>query len=479
MQSFVAFLVGGLGAFGFAPYSSVPLLVLSLWYYCVSKGGFFWGVGFFLTGVYWVYVPIIQFTSATWYLAIVMVFLLVVVLALFSYLPKVILARCIPDSIHYLALPVLFSIGEYCRTFIGGGFPYLMIGDALSGTVLDGLHPILGSLGSGFLLLATVSFVSRLAKKKQWSGILLTTTIVIFIQTSLGFISWTKQVSSDHAIALISTQVKQSIKFTSSQALQTLKNIELLSTSTLSNNSVQIIIFPETAIPFSSDSVIPMLQSIKKQMRDDQMVITGIFLPHTQGYSNGILAFTSTNQYEYRKRQLVLFGEFWPNIPGANIISNLLNIPFSSLKSGAKQQMPLIYKDFYLIPTICFEVGYSRLFRHNPAQKSAFISISNNGWFGNTRASDQQLQIAISRVREYGKPLYLVSNYGTTTLITTDGKTQNPITSTDGVMKYPLLATLGSTPYNIWGNIPVVIIWLLILSIVIRYVIKEKRKLPV
>jgi apolipoprotein N-acyltransferase len=80
-----------------------------------------------------------------------------------------------------------------------------------------------------------------------------------------------------------------------------------------------------------------------------------------------------------------------------------------------------------------------------------FVNVSNIGWFGNTVAIDQHLQISRMRALEFGRPMLRATNTGATVIIDHRGQvTQSLERHTRGVLTGAVQGRSSITPYAWW-----------------------------
>ena len=101
---------------------------------------------------------------------------------------------------------------------------------------------------------------------------------------------------------------------------------------------------------------------------------------------------------------------------------------------------------------------------------TVLANLSNIGWFGNTVAIDQHLQISRLRAMETGRPMVRAANDGVSAVIGHRGEfiARAPEYEAN-VMRASLQPRTGLTPYARIGNWPVVLL-ALVLSVLSAYV---------
>ena len=112
------------------------------------------------------------------------------------------------------------------------------------------------------------------------------------------------------------------------------------------------------------------------------------------------------------------FGEFIP--PLFKWFTEMLNIPLGDFNRGTVGQPSFEWQGgSALHPTSATKTCLARNWaRFRPAQApTVLVNFSNIGWFGNTLAVDQHLQISRMRALELERPMVRATNTGATVII--------------------------------------------------------------
>jgi apolipoprotein N-acyltransferase len=145
-----------------------------------------------------------------------------------------------------------------------------------------------------------------------------------------------------------------------------------------------------------------------------------------QGYTNSVVALAPAPAapYRYDKHHLVPFGEFIPPLFAGFV--HMMNIPLGDFERGDIGQPSFEWQGQRLAPNVCYEdlFGEELAARFaDPARApTAFVNVSNIGWFGDTVAIDQHLQISRMRALEFERPMLRATNTGDTAIIDHKGQ---------------------------------------------------------
>ena len=108
-----------------------------------------------------------------------------------------------------------------------------------------------------------------------------------------------------------------------------------------------------------------------------------------------------------------------------------------------------------LFRSICYEDLFGEelaaRFADPAAAPTAFVNLSNIGWFGDGVAIDQHLAISRMRAREFERPMLRATNTGATAIIDAHGQvTHAQPRSTRGVLTGEFAGHTHITPYAAW-----------------------------
>ncbi len=130
-----------------------PALLMALWQDASPRHaaalGFWFNVGTFAVGTYWLYISIHSIGAAPVWVALLAMAGLVAILGLYGAALGWAGARWLPASgaLRWLAgLPALWLLEEWFRGWFLTGFPWLSLGYSQTGTVLAGIAPVTGGV---------------------------------------------------------------------------------------------------------------------------------------------------------------------------------------------------------------------------------------------------------------------------------------------------------------------------------------------
>lgn len=380
----------------------------------------------------------------------------------------------------------LWMLAELARDSWFTGFPWGAGGYAHVEGPLALLSPTIGVYGVLFL----ASLYAALGVQRNWLWFPMLIVVLFgkpYLPSNLSDSGkssvWryplpTKHVSQPYAgisITLLQGNIPQGEKFDSTtgvkQALNWYKSSILKATGSL-------IITPETAVPLLPrqlpDGYWDELNAHfnTRPASNQQAALIGIPLgDFEKGYTNSVLGLkpNQTQPYQYDKHHLVPFGEFIP--PLFKWFTQMMNIPLGDFNRGAVGQSSFEWAGQRWAPNICYEDLFgdelARRFIDEKTAPTVMVNVSNIGWFGNTVAIDQHLQISRMRALELGRPMVRATNTGATVIINHRGEVTHSLPRhTRGVLVGEVQGRQGLTFFAQWaGRYGLWPLWILGISI--------------
>ena len=444
--------------------------------------GWLYGLGFFGTGVYWVFTSIHTFGEAAAPLAGFITGGFIAILALFPALNGYFLNRYFPrlnNTKILCAFPAIWVFLEWVRSWILSGFPWLTLGYSQTNSPLKGYAAIFSMYGVSLAALVTSGLLVNMLikiKSKQYKTAyihLFVLIIIWLIGTGLSFIQWTQPQGAPIQVSLIQGNIPQAIKWSPEQVQPTL---DVYTELTSPHWDSKIIIWPESAIPTTLQSASGFLEDISIQAKKNHVTfITGVpvKVPETAGYYNAVIAL-GEGKGIYLKHRLVPFGEYTPMRSLLTGILGSFNIPMSDFIPAPSSEEPLLANEIKIATFICYEIAFPEQVLNHNTDIGIILTVSNDGWFGHSIAQAQHLQMAKMRALEMGRPVLFVSNDGITAIITDKGKVK---AAAPPYQRYVLTdsvqAMQGKTPWQRFAMDPILAILLGLISVAI---LQRKRR---
>ncbi|MGH8400730.1 MAG: apolipoprotein N-acyltransferase [Gammaproteobacteria bacterium] len=465
---------GVLLVLAFAPFGCYPLAILMpaclVWLIedvslrRVAVRGFLFGFVEFLFGVYWIYNSIHVVADAPVWVAVLMLIGLAAVMGLYLALTCALAVWLTPGSgvVRWLcAFPALWTLFEWLRSWLLSGFPWLSLGYSQIGSALRGYAPVTGVFGvtlvavfSAGLLLCVCARHLRATPRLVSLGVVVA---IWGLGGALSTLQWTQPAGPDITVSLVQGDIPQTTKW----APETFEpTMQLYRRLTEAHWTSQLIIWPEAAVPDYYDEVkASYLDPLEQEARSHGTdMLIGVPTEDMVGgnYYNSVISLGSRDGI-YNKRHLVPFGEFFPVPEWVRRWLELMDLPYSDFTPGAVDQPLLRVAGYPVGISICYEDAFSSEIMRALPQAAFLVNVSNDGWFGDSIALPQHLEIARMRALETGRYLLRDTNTGITAIIDPQGRVDSRIPGDQpGVLTVEVTPYAGRTPYVRWG------IWLVL-----------------
>lgn len=482
----LALTAGALSVCAFAPLGAFPLAVPALavlvWFAERAprpRAGFLiggaWGLGAFLAGVSWLYVALNRYGGMPAPLAGAAILLFCLYLALFPALAAALYVRWRDGGAwrRSLLFAGLWTLAEMLRGWLFTGFPWLAIGYSQTPpSPLAGYFPLFGVYGVGALVALAAALAALTAWRSRRAALASAAGILLMVAAGWGLaqISWTRADGAPVKVALVQTNIEQSLKW----------RPELLSEWLLTNERLarqagaDLVVLPETTVPLLAERLpagyLDRLTADARAAGRD--LVLGVFLSDDQGrIYNAALSVGASPGQAYAKHHLVPFGEYSPPLFGW--FYRLVDIPMSDQTRGASDQPPLKLGAQRVAINICYEDLFGRELIRSLPEATLMLNLSNLAWYGDSFAQPQHLQIAQARALETGRPMLRSTNTGMTALVLPDGRVSAALPAfTQGVLKATVQGFRGLTPYARWGDAASL---LLALAAVLGAILRRRR----
>lgn len=436
------FFAGFISIFASTPMYFFPALFISLPYFyaklektenvkTAAKYSIAFGLGYFFANTHWIAFSLFEDMR---FIILLPLALTVIPLYFSIYLTlcmaiwRYILPNISNRAMQIFAFSLLWILSERLRASMIFPFPWWQIGMTL-GALDAWLQPlaVIGiNLFSFFAVLLYLIPTILLAEIAKWEKICAICFIALIHTLFLTFgifrLNHQEKLEIPFNIGLLQTNFTQYQKFHDVQKsleVHHLQTREIM--KNLDKNAQNLIIWPETSIPYSINKDSPQdentasyLEIIQSEIgKNTKIVFGGVGLDESDNYTNS--AFLMGNEKIekiYDKINLVPFGEYVPLIP--------IKIGFLPSFSRGKERAVWNIFDKKFVPLICYEILFDKNVKK--LHPDYIITISNDGWFGNSIGPHQHFAHArIAAIRNQ-VPVIRVANTGISAIIDKYGK---------------------------------------------------------
>ncbi|MCF8038256.1 MAG: apolipoprotein N-acyltransferase [Desulfohalobiaceae bacterium] len=384
--------------------------------------------------LYWVVVPVHYFGPLPWILSLPCPILLGAYLGLY---PAVfVFALHLAGrrfSWFWLGLfgGLAWIILEWVRSHFLSAFPWLTLAQGFAPwTAAIQAVKFIGGLGLSGLIILPGIWIAAGSRKKSASAWLSTLALILAV-LGLGIWELNKpplQTGRTFQALIVQGNIEQNVKWSPGFQKKTVKTYLDLSRRGLQGFDPDLIIWPETAMPFYLKDESQLTALIREFCKNHGVpLLTGApgYDPRPGGgyrlYNRAYL-FNEQGEIDgfYGKEHLVPFGEYVPLPDFIPFLDKL--VPGISDFSPGKRTKPLRTKKLALGILICYEIIFDNLVAERVEENSnVLVNLSNDAWFGRTSAPKQHLHQAVLRAVEQGRPVLRATNSGISAAITSRG----------------------------------------------------------
>lgn len=389
---------------------------------------------------------------------------------------------------YFIAFPAIWLITDWLRGWVMTGFPWLELGYSQMNTPLVNYAPILGVEGitvAVCFITASLYYVYRERKFIMPAAVI---SLIVLSAMALQGRQWTTP-EAVKSIALVQGNTDQDEKWLPEKRADILNEYLKLS---LENTDADIIIWPESAIPALEFQVKSYLDYVSELMREtNTTLITGIInyqrVDNIDEYYNAVIVLGQPEQHDghspvndrYYKNKLLPIGEFVPFEDLLRPIAPLFNLPMSSFQRGGEEQLNLSASNVHIATAICYEIAFNQTLVHTVTPDTGFIlTVSNDAWFGTSIGPAQHLEIARMRAFEFQRPVIRSTNTGITAIYDAQGQEVGRIAQFEkAVLRAQVTPYQGMTPFNRYGNTPLLILaFMLFAGVISHHLLTKKSK---
>jgi len=499
-RALLAVFAGAISVLAFAPIHAWPVLFLSfgllVWLLdgchachaelrdrlkCAALTGFWFGFGYFLTGLYWIAEAfLVEPWRHGWLIPFVMT-ALPGGMALF-YAAAAALAMMLwrPGPARVFALAIAFGLAEYARGHILTGLPWNLLGYGLAATLpmmqaaaLFGVYAL--------SLLAVLLFASPFAIwAPRGSGLARSNgtallTLVFSVALALGA-AWgaARLQSADMAstgvrLRIVQANVDQANKWrpeNSVEIFSTYLDLTKSGAGAQGLDGITLVVWPETAVPFLLADSSEALHEIGDVLPEGTSLLVGSARVVAERDADGRLApervynslIVVSDKGEilgsYDKVHLVPFGEY---LPFQDLMESLGLLQLTGIRggfsAGTGPRLLSIPGAPLARPLICYEIIFPDEVADNSQRPGWFLNVTNDAWFGTSAGPFQHFHQAQLRAVEQGLPVVRAANTGISAIIDPYGRVPGELgLKQEGVVDGLLPEALPTTKFVMWGR---------------------------
>jgi apolipoprotein N-acyltransferase len=434
--------------FRLAPTEPKPL---GLWWFCA-------GAGYFTACLFWIISPFLVEAEIYGWMAPFALVLFCGGMALFwgaaGWAGGWITRRFGTDPIFGMALTL--SLAELARGFVLTGFPWGTPGHIWTLSPVGQWAAVIGPNG---LTLVSFTLAAAVAIWRRRRIAFAALTLGLGYGYGLWVLSVPMPPDRPVMLRLVQPNAEQSAKWDSDQAQVFFDRLTALSSA---QPPVDMVIWPETALPYTMDGDDRLAKVIAKAGNGAVMAIGRQRIIETRGWNSlTFLAPDGKIIAEYDKARLVPFGEYLPFGDLAYHwfgLSGFAADAGTAYTAGAGPDVIDLGPEIgRLMPLICYEAIFPQDLRRAEARSGQradwLLQITNDAWFGTLTGPWQHAAQTRLRAIEQGLPMVRVANTGVTAIYDARGRERASLPFGEaGYLDHALPGPLPPTPYSRWGE---------------------------
>ena len=300
---------------------------------------------------------------------------------------------------------------------------------------------------SASLIGAMLVLLRQPHRRWVWQREMLPVVLSLSLVAALG---WWKVISppvtetTPLRIALVQPSVPQTMKWDPAANAESFRRLlalsELALAETVLTNRPALLVWPEAAVPemvrydeatYRAVTNLVLTHRVWLALGNDDVVAS----PTRTNYFNSSFLIAPDGRFAatYRKRRLVIFGEYVPLVDWLPFVKRLTPITGGFTSGDHAVAFELADLQVKAAVLICFEDTFPHAVRRDVEDDTDFLlNLTNNGWFGEGAAQWQHAANAVFRAVENGLPLVRCANNGLTGWVDARGSIQDVFRDTDG-----------------------------------------------
>ncbi|SFM93255.1 apolipoprotein N-acyltransferase [Thermodesulforhabdus norvegica] len=405
--------------------------------------GFVFGLSHRLTSIYWIHYVLQKYGHLPFTLSLLLCVALCAYLAIYPAIFAIAARYLSLLNLNWLVLPCTWVLLEWIQAKALTGFPWNLVGYS-QGSVLQIVQSadLWGVYGVSFAVLLINAVIAELLKKRRFSFVaaLSVATVWAFIFfygahkiKNYGASSGT---SKCFRTAIVQGNIDQAVKWDAEFRRTTLeKYLALSRNALLHSGNIELIVWPETAMPFFFELDPDFGQAIRQFAKKEGVALLfgspGVAFKEggeAEGFLNNayLVDKRGITTGKYSKEHLVPFGEYVPLKKVLFFVKRL--VPAAGDFIPGKTSGLLQKGGIRMGVLICYEAIFPELARkRTKAGANVLVNISNDAWFGYTSAPFQHLEMARWRAVETRRPLLRSTNTGISAFVDPLGRVEQSL----------------------------------------------------
>lgn len=325
------------------------------------------------------------------------------------------------------------------------GFPWNLLGASQFRIVpLIQISAFTGIYGISFLVVwsslsllsAGMVIIRKPAMRSAWVGEIILPLALVAALFASGYqkVNRREPPRPELRAALIQPSIPQTLIWDPAESTNRFQQLLQLSEQALASKP-DLLVWPEAAVPKPvryDDEIFSAITELARKHKvwmiigsDDAEPHPGSANPNENDYFNSSFLVSPQGKLieRYKKRNLVIFGEYIPLIHWLPFLKYFTPIEGGFTSGDRAVPFRLGELNANISVLICFEDVFPHLVPEYVSDDTDFlVNLTNNGWFGEGAAQWQHAASAVFRAVENGVPLMRCSNNGLTCWVDSRGR---------------------------------------------------------
>jgi apolipoprotein N-acyltransferase len=399
--------------------------------------GWWFGFGYFLAGLWWIGgALLVEADSFAWALPFAVVGIPLLMAFFYGFATAVARLFWTNGIGRIAALAFGFGLAEWLRGFLFTGFPWNPVGlAAMPIPLLMQSVAVVGVTGMNALAVFVLAMPGLLAGRRHRRVGLALAVLLAAAHAGFGALRLNAPPppsSTELAVRIVQPSIDLSEKWDGAVADKVFATTMDLSAGPPADGgpAPQLILWPETSVPFFFTERPDALAAIGEMLRPGQMLVAGIVREDTSAgpdplYYNSVIAIDDAGTIvdAVDKVHLVPFGEYIPlaGFAARFGLKQLVAGPMNFVPGSVRHPMTLPGSVSAAV-FICYEIIFPGLVGRDAAPTRLIVNVTNDAWFGDTPGPYQHFRQAQLRAVETGVPLVRAANNGISGVIDARGR---------------------------------------------------------
>jgi apolipoprotein N-acyltransferase len=490
-----AALLGALSVLAFAPVHAWPILFVTfgalVWLLdgchtnntslsdrlkCAGIAGFWFGFGYFLAGLYWIAEAfLVEPWRHGWLLPFVMTAMPGGMALFFAAACALAMLLWLPGAGRVFALAIAFGVAEFARGHVLTGLPWNLIGYGLLGPLplmqlasLFGVYAL--SLIAVLLFAMPAAAIAPAGSGLGGRKVTAAFAALLVLLLGAGYVWGERRLAAAPydgtgvRLRIVQANIDQAEKWRPENAAEIFTDYLDL-TKSASLDRINIVIWPETAVPFFLDGADDALLAIGATLPEGASLLVGsarlVEERDRQGSLEARRVYNSLLVVDhqgrvvdaYDKIHLVPFGEF---LPFQDFLESLGFMQLTGVRGGFSAGIRARLLSIPGAPAaralICYEIIFPGEIVEAGTRPQWLINLTNDAWFGSSAGPYQHFHQAQVRAVEQGLPVARAANTGISAVIDAYGRVRAEIgLGKQGVIDADLPKVVPATPFVQFG----------------------------